>query len=136
MNLIEIFKTNVAKKREAKLLVEEMIVYFPHYKINFDLEDCDKILRVETTNGSVRTSSIISLLESKHIKCEVLNLNKHKPKNMKSIQKIAHFIEDVMGCNDDDMVLEMMEEDMYMSFIDFEDSKNKIKNGMSNDTEI
>lgn len=73
MNSIEIFKTNVVRKHEAKILIDEMIVLFPGYKINFDLEDCDKILRVENTNGSVKTSSIINLLKSKHIKCEVLN---------------------------------------------------------------
>ncbi|HEX4045325.1 MAG TPA: hypothetical protein VHZ76_06650 [Gammaproteobacteria bacterium] len=56
---------------------------------------------------------------------------------MKQIKKaVDWFINDVMGYDDDDPELEMMEEDMYMSFIDFEDSKNKIKNGMSNDTEI
>ncbi|HEX4045324.1 MAG TPA: hypothetical protein VHZ76_06645 [Gammaproteobacteria bacterium] len=73
MNSIEIFKTNVAKKREAKQLVEEMASHFPKYKINFDLEDCDKILRVENKKGSIRTSSIINLLKNKHIECEVLN---------------------------------------------------------------
>jgi len=73
MNTIEVFKTNVVKKREATQLVEEMVTRFPDYKINFDLEDCDKILRVENRKGKIKTDFIINLLKSKHIKCEVLN---------------------------------------------------------------
>ncbi len=73
MNSIEVFKTNVVKKREAKQLVEEMATRFPEYRINFDLEDCDKILRVENRKGKVKTTFIINLLKSRHIECEVLN---------------------------------------------------------------
>jgi len=73
MNTIEVFKTNVVKRRDAQQLLKEMTSCFPNYKINFDLEDRDKILRVENERGSVKTSSIITLLQNKQVKCEVLN---------------------------------------------------------------
>lgn len=52
---------------------------------------------------------------------------------MKNIQKIVHFIEDVIVCNDEDIELEMMEEDMYMSLLDINDSENKNPNYISAD---
>lgn len=45
-----IFKTNVQKKSQAKKIIKMLIVQLPGHKINFDLEDCDKILRVEGNN--------------------------------------------------------------------------------------
>lgn len=44
---MEVFKTNVHEPDESKLLVQILLEWFPQSKINFDLEDCDKILRVE-----------------------------------------------------------------------------------------
>ncbi|CAM3611982.1 hypothetical protein FLCH110379_13865 [Flavobacterium chungbukense] len=45
--IVEIFKTNVQKESERDYVVAIIQIQFPDYKINFDLEDCDKILRVE-----------------------------------------------------------------------------------------
>ncbi|MFC4476831.1 hypothetical protein [Flavobacterium chungangensis] len=45
--VVEIFKTNVQKESDRDYVVTMMQKQFPNYKINFDLEDCDKILRVE-----------------------------------------------------------------------------------------
>ncbi len=45
--MIEIFKTNVQKKSETNYVIATIKKQFPDYIINFDLEDCDKILRVE-----------------------------------------------------------------------------------------
>ena len=45
--MLEIFKTNVRKVSEAKKLVILLLDHFPEAKINFDLKDCDNILRVE-----------------------------------------------------------------------------------------
>jgi len=45
--VVEIFKTNVQKKSDGDYIIAVMQNHFPNYKINFDLEDCDKILRVE-----------------------------------------------------------------------------------------
>lgn len=45
--MIEIFKTNVQKKSETNHIIAIIKKQFPDYVINFDLEDCDRILRVE-----------------------------------------------------------------------------------------
>lgn len=45
--MVSVFKTNVLLEVEAKRLVKLISQKFPKLKVNFDLEDCDKILRVE-----------------------------------------------------------------------------------------
>jgi hypothetical protein len=45
--MVEIFKTNVEQEEHSVLLITQLSNNFPNLKINFDLEDCDKILRVE-----------------------------------------------------------------------------------------
>ncbi|MBL0735451.1 hypothetical protein JI750_01020 [Flavobacterium sp. GN10] len=45
--IVEIFKTNVQKESDRDYIITMMQNQFPDCKINFDLEDCDKILRVE-----------------------------------------------------------------------------------------
>lgn len=45
--MVEVFKTNVQESCEADKLVHILLRHFPDSKINFDLEDCDKVLRVE-----------------------------------------------------------------------------------------
>jgi len=68
--MIEVFKTNVEKAEQSRLLIGQMITYMPNGKINFDLEDCDKILRVEAESISHKT--IIELLNKNGFKAEVL----------------------------------------------------------------
>jgi hypothetical protein len=45
--IVEIFKTNVQKVTETNYIIDVIKKAFPSYLVNFDLEDCDKILRVE-----------------------------------------------------------------------------------------
>ncbi|WP_431244154.1 hypothetical protein ACQ9BO_07195 [Flavobacterium sp. P21] len=45
--IVEVFKTNVQKEADKNYVIAVIQTQFPDYKINFDLEDCDKILRVE-----------------------------------------------------------------------------------------
>lgn len=68
--MIEVFKTNIDNKELAAQLKEELLKLFPGTRINFDLEDCDKILRIE----SVRciTDEIERVVLSKGFWCEVL----------------------------------------------------------------
>ncbi|MEO6174561.1 MAG: hypothetical protein ABIP27_05355 [Flavobacterium circumlabens] len=44
---VEVFKTNVQRELDKNYIIAVIQTQFPHYKVNFDLEDCDKILRVE-----------------------------------------------------------------------------------------
>ncbi len=45
--VVEVYKTNVQEISQANRLLALLHQHFPGSKINFDLEDCDKILRVE-----------------------------------------------------------------------------------------
>jgi len=69
--MVEVFKTNVQKKAQSKMLHCILSEAFPSFKINFDLSDCDKVLRVE---GDNMDSSRIMILVKKHgFNCEVLD---------------------------------------------------------------
>jgi hypothetical protein len=45
--MIEIFKTNVRTKRDAKQVLETLNRLFSEVQANFDLQDRDKILRLQ-----------------------------------------------------------------------------------------
>lgn len=51
--IILIFKTNVIKKSDANKIVKQLKTGFPNVKANFDLDDCDKIFRVETLDTNI-----------------------------------------------------------------------------------
>ena len=68
--MVEVFKTNVQHREVAEQLVSILRVRFAFSKINFDLEDCDKILRVEAKQICVET--IIEILSTHGFECEVL----------------------------------------------------------------
>jgi hypothetical protein len=68
--MIEVFKTNVQTASDANDIVQMLLHHFPGSRINFDLQDCDKILRVE---GKDFCSDKIMLLVSKNgFCCEIL----------------------------------------------------------------
>jgi hypothetical protein len=69
--MIEVFKTNVQKKRQSKILLCLLSEAFPSFKINFDLADCDKVLRVEGDN--MEALSIMMLVKEHGFTCELLD---------------------------------------------------------------
>lgn len=70
--MVEVFKTDVSNCEDASKLIAQIHFMFPDYKANFDLEDCDLILRVQTSNGAVESAPIISLLKHCGFYAEVL----------------------------------------------------------------
>jgi len=68
--MIEVFKTNVEETVQAKKIVNILLAHFPGNKINFDLQDCDKILRVE--GKSFCTEHIMTLVIENGFSCKVL----------------------------------------------------------------
>ena len=68
--IVEVFKTNVQRREEAKMLIRKLLRYFPDHKINFDLSDCDRILRVE--GEAFAAKKVIELLGSDNFLCDVL----------------------------------------------------------------
>ena len=68
--MIEVFKTNVTGTVHAKKIVNILLEHFPGNKINFDLHDCDKILRVE--GKSFCAEKIMTLVIENGFNCNVL----------------------------------------------------------------
>jgi hypothetical protein len=68
--MIEIFKTNVEEQDEARSLVMLLAHQFPGRRINFDLQDCDKILRME--GDCFNSANVELLLAENGFDCAVL----------------------------------------------------------------
>ena len=71
MNMVEVYKTNVRHKRQARRLLNVLAKQFPMFRINFDLEDCDKILRVEGKN--IPQEKIAKLVTENGYQCDFLD---------------------------------------------------------------
>jgi hypothetical protein len=69
--MIEVFKTNVNNRTDANRLVEAIHKLCAEHMANFDLEDCDKILRIKSAR-EVYADDIIGLLEDYGFNAEVL----------------------------------------------------------------
>ena len=69
--MVEVFKTDVAEPHLANELISKLSTHCPLAQINFDLEDCDKILRIEADD--VPADKIIRLLLENGHHCEILN---------------------------------------------------------------
>lgn len=68
--MIFVFKTSVRTKMQAKELKPHVDKILPNAKWNFDLEDVDKILRVDSEENIVL--KIINLLRRHNYSCEEL----------------------------------------------------------------
>ncbi|MFD2570418.1 hypothetical protein ACFSUS_07220 [Spirosoma soli] len=70
--MIEVFKTDVRDQDHANVLLDCLHETFAGHTASFDLEDCEKILRVEHKNGLVEASLVIDLLNQYGFIAEVL----------------------------------------------------------------
>lgn len=70
-HMVEVFKTNVQEHAEAQKLVAVLRRHFPGNKINIDLDDCDKVLRVEGNNLPIE--KLMTLVTQKGFVCTVLD---------------------------------------------------------------
>lgn len=62
MKTVEIFRTDVKNSNEADLVISLLMSLFPSYAINFDLDDDENILRVETHHSEIQVAKIIMRL--------------------------------------------------------------------------
>ena len=69
--MVEVFKTNVEEKTATETLIGVLLRSFPSFKINIDLSDCDRVLRVEGEN--VESSTIMALVKENGFLCEVID---------------------------------------------------------------
>lgn len=67
---VKIFKTNVQNDKDSAKIATALLTQYPLYKINFDLEDCDKILRVEADQCGIETDNIIMYMVGFGYRCQ------------------------------------------------------------------
>ena len=70
--MVEIFKTDVQHRIKSEKILAKLNKSFPAYTINFDLDDCDKILRVESNNGSIDIESILTIVHESRAEIELI----------------------------------------------------------------
>jgi hypothetical protein len=75
--MVEVFKTNVTQSDHANGLLDLIHETFDGYTANFDLQDCDHILRVKSNKGPVESSAIIMLLKKSGFDADVLPDEEH-----------------------------------------------------------
>jgi hypothetical protein len=62
--MIEVFKTNVTHRDDAAQIVEQIHRFLRHCVANFDLDDCDHILRVQGIREDTDCFRIMGLVKS------------------------------------------------------------------------
>jgi len=68
--MIYVFRTSVKTKTQAKGIKPHIDKILPNAKWNFDLEDCDKILRIDSKENIALP--IINVLKKHNFDCEEL----------------------------------------------------------------
>ena len=71
--MVEVFKTNVTKGKTAQGLISQLITVLPSCRMTFDLEDCDRIFRVESRANTIDIELIKFYFKKNGFVCEVLN---------------------------------------------------------------
>lgn len=71
--MVEVFKTNINNPKLANKVIKKIHQAFKDYQANFDLEDCDKILRIYCSKGNIESDELILLLNEFGFEATVLN---------------------------------------------------------------
>ena len=68
--MVEVFKTNIQYTSQAMRMIALLLSHFPDSRINVDLHDCDKVLRIEGCN--FQPSKVETLVKEHGFMCSVL----------------------------------------------------------------
>tara|TARA_R110002050_G_scaffold34230_1_gene86574 strand:+ start:14085 stop:14333 length:249 start_codon:yes stop_codon:yes gene_type:complete len=71
LTIVEIFKTNVNNQRLASMIISDLNQLYPEYRINFDLEDCDNILRIED-NGFIDILGVVNYGKKNNVNIKLI----------------------------------------------------------------
>ena len=69
---VEVYRTDVTTRSTAAWLLGQLRRHFPGWCISFDLEDCDRVLRVESPGVAIPTEFIAVVLKENGYRCEPL----------------------------------------------------------------
>ncbi|MDR3711225.1 MAG: hypothetical protein P4L51_00295 [Puia sp.] len=72
MKTVQVFRTDVPDQDAAADIVLVLKECYAHCSINFDMDDCDRILRIESPYESVEDIAVQSLLAGYGYHCEPL----------------------------------------------------------------
>jgi hypothetical protein len=70
--MVEIFTTNVTGHSEAEMILNKINAVFPGYVANFDLQDCERVLRVDSSGAEMCPDTLIGLIAKLGFKAEVM----------------------------------------------------------------
>jgi hypothetical protein len=86
--MVEVFKTDVHRKDQACWVVEQIQDALPHCCANFDLDDCDKILRVKGILGESDISRIMHVVKAAGCQAQILpdDIPRLDPQTVQSIE--------------------------------------------------
>ena len=70
--MIEVFATNISERKDADVILSKIHSAFPGYQANFDLEDCDRILRIHSGEALICAATITSLIKQLGFVADVL----------------------------------------------------------------
>ena len=68
--MIEVFRTNIEEPARADEIAQLLYRKINCQRVNFDLEDCDRVLRIEGSH--FRPDLVIMLLKEKGLECSIL----------------------------------------------------------------
>ena len=66
---IEVFATNIQNELEGASIMKELHVEYPDLKVDVDLEDIDRVLRIE---GYFNLDIVMKIITSKKHTCEIM----------------------------------------------------------------
>ena len=70
MEMIEVYRTTVTDFDESQLLIKLLQDVMLGAEVTFDLEDCDKVLRIKA--DYIDRNQVISILSRYNYECELL----------------------------------------------------------------
>ncbi len=70
--MVEVFKTNVSGKRNARKIIRLLTDKWRNLAVNFDLEDCDKVLRIENKISAIEVDELIVFIQSLGVEIQAL----------------------------------------------------------------
>jgi hypothetical protein len=68
--MIEVFKTDIQETEAANSIIALLLQRFPGTRVNIDLHDCDKVLRVE--GSYFLPAAIVQLVNDNGFLCGIL----------------------------------------------------------------
>lgn len=63
INMVKVYKTDVDEHSKAKMILDAIRKTLPGSDPSFDLEDCDKVLRVEHVTSEINERNIRKILQ-------------------------------------------------------------------------